>query len=259
MLKLLNNVRTFSSVASKPIGIIGVPFSGGQKKEGVRNGPKSMREGGLITDLKEISQTLDVKDYGNIEYKVPDGSWSRTVENMSKLEHVAACNLELSKAVQSILKDGRVCFTLGGDHSIAIGEPNENIEFKKSDFITLLLGSIDGNLKHNKDISVIWVDAHTDMNTNSTSGSGNMHGMPLALLIKEFEDYWPYIPHMDWQKPMLSLKNIAIIGARSVDYYEKKFIQKHGIKVFGMREIELLGIKEVTNMALNFIDPFNNR
>lgn len=241
MLKLLfNQVRLCSTVVSKNIGVIGVPFSGGQGKVGVNDGPKFLRAAGLIDDLKSISHSLNIKDYGDIKYHIPSENWVRSVENMSKLEHVAACNQELSKTVQNILKDGRVCFTLGGDHSIAIG-------------------SIDGSIKHHKEISLIWVDAHTDMNTNATSGSGNIHGMPLALLIKEFENYWPYIPYMDWQKPTLSIKNIAIIGARSVDFYEKKFIQKHGIKVFGMREIELLGIKEVMNMAMNFIDPFNNR
>lgn len=48
---------------------------------------------------------------------------------------------------------------------------------------------------------LIWVDAHADINTNKTSESGSVHGMPVALLVKELSDYWPYLPTMDWQVP----------------------------------------------------------
>lgn len=53
-----------------------------------------------------------------------------------------------------------------------------------------------------KDVAVLWVDAHADLNTNKTSESGNVHGMPVALLTTELSDYWPHLPGMDWQKPM---------------------------------------------------------
>lgn len=46
------------------------------------------------------------------------------------------------------------------------------------------------------------MDAHADLNTNKTSESGNVHGMPVALLTSELADYWPYLPGMDWQVPM---------------------------------------------------------
>lgn len=242
MLKVLNIVRRLSSSTNKNIGIIGVPFSDGQKKQGVGHGPKYLREGGLIKDMQSISESLNIKDYGDIEYKIEtDSTWHRTVENMDKLDQVSFCCKALSQKVQEILKDGRTCISLGGDHSIAIG-------------------SIDGHVKHSGEISLIWVDAHMDLNTNATSPSGNIHGMPLALLLKELEDYWPYIgPNMDWQKPMVSVKNVALVGLRSVDEYERAFTEKLGIKVFGMREVEISGIKEVMSQALNHVDPYQER
>ena len=54
----------------------------------------------------------------------------------------------------------------------------------------------------------MWVDAHADLNTNKTSESGNVHGMPVALLTSELADYWPYLPGMDWQQPMYLYKEI---------------------------------------------------
>lgn len=53
------------------------------------------------------------------------------------------------------------------------------------------------------DIGMLYIDAHADLNTADTSPSGNVHGMALALLVKELHDYWPYLPGMDWQKPLL--------------------------------------------------------
>ena len=57
-------------------------------------------------------------------------------------------------------------------------------------------------LKEKKNVGVLWIDAHADLNTNKTSESGNVHGMPVALLTSELADYWPHLPGMDWQQPM---------------------------------------------------------
>lgn len=64
---------------------------------------------------------------------------------------------------------------------------------------------MDGHQKVNKDMILIWVDAHADINTNKTSESGSVHGMPVALLVKEFSHYWPYLPTWEWQDLVLVL------------------------------------------------------
>ena len=89
---------------------------------------------------------------------------------------------QVSDSVNRILNEGRMCLTIGGDHSCGIG-------------------TIDGHVKAKGNIALLWVDAHADLNTNATSPTGNVHGMPVALLAKELSDYWPYLPGMDWQQP----------------------------------------------------------
>lgn len=106
---------------------------------------------------------------------------------------------------------------------------------------------------------MLWIDAHADLNTNKTSDSGNVHGMPMALLAKELSDYWPYLPGLDWQKPVMSIRNVAYIGLRSVDTYERLVIDKLGVTAFGMEDVENYGITTVVNMALDKIDPDQNR
>ncbi|KAK0081859.1 hypothetical protein PV325_011447 [Microctonus aethiopoides] len=213
------------------VGIIGVPFEKGQKKEGVAQGPDAIRQAGLLNEL--LSLGLNVNDYGNIKYEAIS---SANIDNMSHLDEIAACTYKLSETVQQIMNDGRTVVTLGGDHSVGIG-------------------TIDAHVKSKENVAVLWIDAHADLNTNKTSDSGNVHGMPVALLTSELADYWPHLPGMDWQQPMLSIRNVAYIGLRSVDKYERLVIEKFGITAFGMEDVEKYGIHEVIHMALNRIDP----
>lgn len=181
---------------------------------------------------------MDVRDYGDVEYTPREELIG--APNMLELHAVSQCNYHLSKKVHQILEDKRMAITLGGDHAIAIG-------------------SVDGHHQHNPDVAVIWVDAHADLNTNATSQSGNIHGMPVALLAKELTDYWPYLPGMDWQKPNIPIHNFGYIGLRSVDDFERAIIKKYDIAAYGMREIDQMGIVNVVKNVLKRIDPDNKK
>lgn len=156
--------------------------------------------------------------------------------------NVAECNRKLAEQVSNIIKDGRICLTLGGDHSIG-------------------LGTVSGHARtcENGDIAVLWVDAHADINTNKSSPSGNVHGMPMGLIAKEFSTEWPDLPFMEWHKPIFSVQNLAYIGLRSVDPYERHIIDKFNITAFDMKDVQLYGIHNVIRMALHKIDPGANR
>lgn len=58
-----------------------------------------------------------MKDYGDVKYEV-NHEISRTIPNMKGYEHTVPCAQEVSKKVCEIIQDGRICLTLGGDHSI---------------------------------------------------------------------------------------------------------------------------------------------
>ncbi|XP_044578067.1 arginase, hepatic [Cotesia glomerata] len=221
----------------RKVGIIGVPFDKGQKKQGVGLGPDAIRKAGLIQGLESIG--LDVKDYGDVKYETNS---KEGIDNMDHLNEVAACTYKVSEMFEKVLKDGRTPVTLGGDHSLTVGTVDAHVKSKGSNNVVLL-----------------WVDAHADLNTNKTSSSGNAHGMPVALIASELSDYWPHLPGMDWQKPMLSIRNIAYIGLRSVDMYERLVIEKFGITAFGIDDVERLGIHQVVNMALEKLDPHSEK
>lgn len=116
------------------------------------------------------AEWTDIVDYGDI----PLGADSTEPAPPNMLNYHAVLNTMriVSDRVCEVLHDGRLCVTLGGDHSIGFG-------------------TVDGHLRHNPDAVVFWVDAHADLNTHTTSRSGSMHGMPVALGAKELRDCWP--------------------------------------------------------------------
>jgi arginase len=88
--------------------------------------------------------------------------------------------------------------------------------------------------KKNEKLGVIWLDAHSDMNTPQTSPSGNVHGMPLACLVgygpKELTDLYDYAPKVD-------SKNVVLVGIRDVDITEREVVKRSGVTVYTMRTV----------------------
>ncbi len=68
----------------------------------------------------------------------------------------------------STLEEGMTPLVLGGDHSMAAGTVSGVSEFYR---------------RQQQKIGLIWIDAHSDINTPETSPTGNVHGMPLAALL----------------------------------------------------------------------------
>ena len=136
----------------------------------------------------------------------------------------------ISKATfQQALDPDNFVLILGGDHCIPIG-------------------TIPGLVAARPSTGVMWVDAHVDLNTPSSSGSGNMHGMPLGFLLGLVENPAAY-PAFQWFKPCLQPKDIVYIGLRDIDAPEKLAIRRLGIKTFSMHDVDRLGIVKVMEMT----------
>uniref|UniRef100_G1SG64 Arginase n=1 Tax=Oryctolagus cuniculus TaxID=9986 RepID=G1SG64_RABIT len=224
------------SSKSKSIGIIGAPFSKGQPRGGVEEGPTVLRKAGLLEKLKEqVTHFIlehDVTDYGDLSFAdVPNDSPFHIVKNPRA---VGRANEQLAGAVAEIKKNGRISLVLGGDHSLAIG-------------------SISGHASVCPDLAVIWVDAHTDINTPLTTTSGNLHGQPVSFLLKELKGKIPDVPGFSWVTPCISAKDIVYIGLRDVDPGEHYIVKTLGIKYFSMTEVDKLGIGKVMEETLCYL------
>jgi len=149
-------------------------------------------------------------------------------------------NQQLSDAVSNVLTTNDKCIVLGGDHSLATG-------------------SIHGHASVHKDISVLWVDAHPDLNCPKSSPSGNLHGMPLHFVLKELQNKRIYLPSYDWCKPCLSSMNLAFIAIRDIDPAEIQILRNHDIAHCSIRDIDQHGIAHCMERLLDMINPGGNR
>lgn len=225
-------LEPWESMSSKPqpIEIIGAPFSKGQPRGGVEKGPAALRKAGLLEKLKETE--YDVRDYGDLVFvDVPNDTPFQIVKNPRS---VGKANEQLAGVVAEVQKNGRVSVVLGGDHSMAVG-------------------SISGHARIHPDLCVIWVDAHTDINTPLTTSSGNLHGQPVSFLLKELKGKFPDIPGFSWVTPCISAKDIVYIGLRDVDPGEHYIIKTLGIKYFSMTEVDKLGIGKVMEETFSYL------
>jgi arginase len=139
-------------------------------------------------------------------------------------------------AVHAELRDARLPILLGGDHSLAIG-------------------SISAVARHCRDthkkLRVLWLDAHADFNTHTLTPSGNIHGMPMAVLCGQGPR--PLI-EIGGTVPAIHPKVIRQIGIRSVDAGEKRLVQDADLDVFDMRYIDEMGMRHAMELALATID-----
>ncbi|KAI4642767.1 uncharacterized protein J4E79_011383 [Alternaria viburni] len=224
------------------LGIVAVGFSGGQPKAGVDAAPMALIENGLI---KQLEQDLDF----NVTYdnKVHNYSSLRPasdpeVRKMKQPRFVSAVTKQVSDQVYAHAKTGKLVLTLGGDHSIAIGTVSGTAKAVRE--------------RLGKEIAVIWVDAHADINTPESSESGNIHGMPVAFLadlVEKKEELTEDVFGWLKEEHRISPKKLVYIGLRDIDKGEKEILKKHNIKAYSMHEIDKHGIGKVMDMALGWI------
>jgi arginase len=211
------------------IHLIGVPMDLGAGRRGVDMGPSALRIAGVGEKLKKLGHTVidevdilvnppELQDIGNGKLRFLD-------------EIVRACTV-LSNKVEEILAGKGFPLVIGGDHSIAIGT----------------IGGIGSYCRaNNKKLGVLWVDAHGDMNTDLTTPSGNIHGMPLAVALG-FGAHQLRSIGGDYRK--VDPKNVVLLGIRDLDDEEREQIRKLGVNIFTMEEIDKYGMSVILGKAL---------
>src|SRR5277367_2249103 len=213
------------------VRIIGVPMDLGASRRGVDMGPSALRVAGLQTRLKQLGH--QVEDIGNISVKQPE-EMSYGEKRAKYLDEIAETCKDLGEAVQKSLEESYFPLVLGGDHSIAAGATSGVSSFFRKD---------------KKDIGLIWLDAHGDMNTPESSPSGNVHGMPLASIM----GYGPTeLIGITSTRPMVEPRNVVLVGIRELDSKERRLVKDSGVHIFTMRDIDERGMREVMSEALRF-------
>ncbi len=212
------------SLVNNKLAIIGVPLDLGASRRGASLGPEAIRYAGIVDRLENIG--YEVEDLGNLTVN-KEKAYTEVGSNLKYYNIIKEVNDDLAEKVNTVMQKGVFPLVIGGDHSIA-------------------MGTIKGVLRNVENLGVIWFDAHGDINTNLTSPSGNIHGMPVASILGIGNDELNSIAG-DYK---LKKENIVYVGCRDLDEGERKFFKELGIKVFTMHEVDKFGIVEVVNQAI---------
>ena len=198
----------------KKVDVIGVPMKYGCFLDGADMAFESTRDiyEKKFDNIKEIDN--HVKD--SSEYK--EGSKLKYESAVKEITN------RLYNEVSKSLSNGNFPLTIGGDHSTAIG-------------------SVSASLEHYKDdVSVIWFDAHTDIHTDETTPSGNIHGIPLSVCIGRCRD-----DKLNISKYKLDPENLYYIGIRSYEKEEIEYVEKENITKYSDVDVIEKGIEKVVD------------
>ena len=214
--------------AGKQVAIIGAALDLGAGRRGVDMGPSAIRYAGLNERLHGLG--YDVLDWGDVETAVLEAT-EETDETARYLPEIKAACGRIARLVGLALEQGSLPLVLGGDHSVAMGTLGGLARF----------GGVGG---------VLWIDAHSDLNTPETSPSGNVHGMPLAAAIGLTDQRFDSDA---WSLPAVEPERVALVGLRSVDARERERIRELGIKAYTMSDIDRIGIERAIRESLTQI------
>jgi arginase len=220
--------------AGRHVDIIGFPMDLGADHRGVDMGPSALRIASIQPKLENLGYT--VSDLGNI---IIQNQEKQKVKNpkLKYLDEIVKTTEILARKVEKSLNAEHFPLCLGGDHSMAIGTVSGISSYCK---------------KNRKDLGLIWIDAHADLNTEETTPSGNIHGMSVAVLLgfgnKKLAELHGFFPKI---KP----ENIVLIGLRSVDPGERDLIKKMDLKAYTMTEIDRKGIGFIIDKILKDLKP----
>ena len=209
---------------NKTINIIGVQMDLGAVRKGVDMGPSAIRHAGLLHKIQELN--YEVIDRGDIVPPVEHGVGNPKIRYSKEINET---NDRLFTLVDFCHKHGDFPVVLGGDHCVAAG-------------------SISASAENFDNIGVIWIDAHGDFNDDSTTLTGNMHGMPLSAVCGLGPECM-----VEFTNKRIDPKKVVIIGARDLDPLEKEKLHKAGVSIFSMPDVHTLGMAEVMQQALRIV------
>jgi arginase len=213
----------------KTAHIIGVPLDLGGNRRGTDMAPSAFRIAGLAEQLTALG--LSVTDKGDVPAPIPEAKGEGDPRKRYVKEIAKVCQRLFQSSLDS-LAAGATPIVLGGDHSLAAGSVAAASSY---------LG------REQKPLGLLWVDAHGDMNNPDSSGSGNVHGMPLAALLGTGP---AELGHFAGEAPAVLAEHTVLVGIRNLDEREKQIVRASKVHVFTMKDIDRLGITAVMERAI---------
>lgn len=196
------------------------------------------------SDYFAIYETVEVENVNDMLFEDFHYEYAKFIDGVLVMEE-RMCN-----AVYQTIQEGYFPIVLAGDHSTAAG-------------------TISGIKKAypDKRIGVVWIDAHADLHSPYTTPSGNMHGMPLAMVCgidnverkinepsKEVLKYWEKLKNVGIEGPKVELQDIVFIAIRDTETQEMSLIEQFKVKSFKTEEVKSKGVEKIVKEVMEVLD-----
>lgn len=233
---MVNDNLTFleHTPTAQAVTVIGIPLDVGKDNFGTEHGADYMRSQGLLKMLERIG--VSYKDLGNLT--CPDRATVAMGDKQAKYaEAIGGLAQQVGALVKKEIQSGNKIIALGGDHSISIGT------------VSGAARAIPG------DIGLVYIDAHPDAMTHLNSISGNVHGMVTTALLGHGH---PAIVNTLGSDPKIKNENIIFIGLKDLDQGEIDFIREQKLTAITPLDIEVNGLKIVTEAIATLSNRVKN-
>ena len=211
---------------ARDVRLVGVPMDLGAGRRGVDMGPSALRLARLAVAIGELGHT--VTDHGNVEVPVAEALPAPAAGDLTaRFASAIAATTRATRRALAAVPDDAMPIVLGGDHAVSLGSVAHACARERT--------------------GVLWIDAHGDLNTPTSSPSGNVHGMPLAHLLGHGE---ARLLAARGDAPALRPEDVVLVGVRSLDPGERALAAELGLTILTMADIDRRGMAAVAEEAL---------
>jgi arginase len=218
-------------VRPKKIAVLGAPIEIGASQRGTLMGPAALRTAGLVTLLDGLG--FAVEDHGDLSVVGVAALDDAVPDNAKHYREIQRWIHTISAQAYGLAQSGAIPIFLGGDHSLS-------------------MGSVNGVARHcresGRELFVMWLDAHADYNTPTTTITGNMHGMSAAFLCGEegLDDLLGSEP-----RAPIDSSRLELFGTRSIDKAEKDLLRLRRVSIADMRKIDEFGVSVLIRRVID--------
>lgn len=205
--------------APSNLGLMPPPGGG---EPGVAYMPEALRTAGLHTRLKALD--------GGVVTPLPYNPARDPKTGVRNAAAIAAYSRKLAEVIQRHVPAGQFPLVLGGDCSILIGA---------------MLG-----LKHLGRYGLLFIDGHTDFQLPTTSRTGGVAGMDLAVVTGHGLDT---LTNIEGLKPLVCEEDVVIFGNRDVqdrESYYAPHVFDSAVSMFDLDTVRRMGVEAATTAAL---------
>lgn len=193
---------------------------------------------GLTTSLTYLTER-----YSDLHFPIISETTKeeQNLPNLKNLNSVVATCEEISSYALHVLQNQDTPLFIAGDHSSVMGSISASSEYVQEN-----LG---------EEIGLIWIDAHPDINTDETTVTGNIHGMPVAALLGLGEKS---LTRFLSERPKLKPEHIVMLGLRDIDPPEQIILDKLNIRYYTYNQICAKGLDVCLDETIAYLSHLSS-